>query len=240
MMMGSLDHINVVRILGVCPGDSLQLVTQLSSQGSLLEHVKNCKNNLSPQRLLNWCVQIAKVKGSTLFICRLFFLSTFAHGLVYSHLKSLLSFPIRVCITWRKTGLSTGTWPPEMFSWRITTLPRSQTTALQTCFTLMTRSTFTMRSRSVSWQERHNRQMALTWIYCSHSDTIVTFPFFFTCLGTDQMDGLREHLVSQVHTSERRLELWWVLNHLTGPTLELLMFHLYRIVLCSLKSLPFI
>ncbi|TMS19060.1 Receptor tyrosine-protein kinase erbB-3 [Larimichthys crocea] len=60
MMMGSLDHINVVRILGVCPGDSLQLVTQLSSQGSLLEHVKNCKNNLSPQRLLNWCVQIAK------------------------------------------------------------------------------------------------------------------------------------------------------------------------------------
>uniref|UniRef100_A0A8D3CSA9 Receptor protein-tyrosine kinase n=1 Tax=Scophthalmus maximus TaxID=52904 RepID=A0A8D3CSA9_SCOMX len=60
MVMGSLDHINVVRILGICPGASLQLVTQLSSQGSLLEHVKNCKNNLSPQRLLNWCVQIAK------------------------------------------------------------------------------------------------------------------------------------------------------------------------------------
>ncbi|XP_073324589.1 receptor tyrosine-protein kinase erbB-3a [Pagrus major] len=60
MTMGSLDHINVVRILGICPGDSLQLVTQLSSQGCLLEHVKNCKNKLSPQRLLNWCVQIAK------------------------------------------------------------------------------------------------------------------------------------------------------------------------------------
>eukprot|EP00064_Thunnus_orientalis_P002181 superscaffoldBa00000153_g2188 len=60
MTMGSLDHINVVRILGICPGASLQLVTQLSSQGSLLEHVRNNKNKLSPQRLLNWCVQIAK------------------------------------------------------------------------------------------------------------------------------------------------------------------------------------
>uniref|UniRef100_A0A8C4GQJ9 Receptor protein-tyrosine kinase n=1 Tax=Dicentrarchus labrax TaxID=13489 RepID=A0A8C4GQJ9_DICLA len=58
--MGSLDHMNVVRTLGICPGDSLQLVTQLNSQGSLLEHVRNCKNKLSPQRLLNWCVQIAK------------------------------------------------------------------------------------------------------------------------------------------------------------------------------------
>ncbi|XP_039971877.1 receptor tyrosine-protein kinase erbB-3a [Xiphias gladius] len=60
MAMGSLDHINVVRTLGICPGASLQLVTQLSSQGSLLEHLRNCKTNLNPQRLLNWCVQIAK------------------------------------------------------------------------------------------------------------------------------------------------------------------------------------
>lgn len=60
--MGSLDHINVVRTLGICPGTSLQLVTQLSTQGSLLDHVRTYKNNLSPQKLLNWCVQIAKVK----------------------------------------------------------------------------------------------------------------------------------------------------------------------------------
>lgn len=62
MAMGSLDHINVVRIQGISTGSSLQLVTQLHSQGSLLDHVRNPKNNLSPQRLLNWCVQIAKVK----------------------------------------------------------------------------------------------------------------------------------------------------------------------------------
>ncbi|CAL8339089.1 unnamed protein product [Merluccius merluccius] len=60
LAMGSLDHINVVRILGICPGASLLLVTQLSSQGSLLEHIRHRKNHLSPQRLLNWCVQIAK------------------------------------------------------------------------------------------------------------------------------------------------------------------------------------
>lgn len=68
MTLGTLDHVNVVRILGICPGNSLQLVTQLSSHGSLLEHVKNCKNKLSPQRLLNWCVQIAKVQDRPYFV----------------------------------------------------------------------------------------------------------------------------------------------------------------------------
>ncbi|XP_015226132.1 PREDICTED: receptor tyrosine-protein kinase erbB-3 isoform X2 [Cyprinodon variegatus] len=58
--MGSLNHINVVRTLGFCPGNSLQLITPLSIQGSMLEHVRKNRNKLSPQRLLNWCVQIAK------------------------------------------------------------------------------------------------------------------------------------------------------------------------------------
>ncbi|KAM6928711.1 receptor tyrosine-protein kinase erbB-3b isoform 2-T2 [Lycodopsis pacificus] len=60
LSMGSLDHPYIVRLLGICPGPSLQLVTQLSSQGSLLEHIRQHKNSLDPQRLLNWCVQIAK------------------------------------------------------------------------------------------------------------------------------------------------------------------------------------
>ncbi|XP_061583594.1 receptor tyrosine-protein kinase erbB-3a isoform X2 [Cololabis saira] len=58
--MGSLNNSCVVRTLGICPGDSLQLITPLSNQGSLLELVRNNKNKLKPQRLLNWCVQIAK------------------------------------------------------------------------------------------------------------------------------------------------------------------------------------
>lgn len=60
--MGSLDHPYIVRLLGICPGQSLQLVTQLSTQGSLLQHLRQNANNLDPQRLLNWCVQIAKVR----------------------------------------------------------------------------------------------------------------------------------------------------------------------------------
>ncbi|XP_062420626.1 receptor tyrosine-protein kinase erbB-3-like isoform X2 [Pungitius pungitius] len=60
LSMGSLDHPYIVRLLGICPGPSLQLVTQLSSQGSLLEHIRHHKNSMDPQRLLNWCVQIAK------------------------------------------------------------------------------------------------------------------------------------------------------------------------------------
>ncbi|XP_057684332.1 receptor tyrosine-protein kinase erbB-3b [Corythoichthys intestinalis] len=60
LSMGSLDHPYIVRLLGICPGSSLQLVTQLSTLGSLLEHIRQHKNSLGPQRLLNWCVQIAK------------------------------------------------------------------------------------------------------------------------------------------------------------------------------------
>ncbi|MED6247182.1 hypothetical protein ATANTOWER_032537 [Ataeniobius toweri] len=60
LSMGSLDHPYIVRLLGICPGPSLQLVTQLSSCGSLLEHIRQHKSSLDPQRLLNWCVQIAK------------------------------------------------------------------------------------------------------------------------------------------------------------------------------------
>ncbi|XP_051947323.1 receptor tyrosine-protein kinase erbB-3-like [Xyrauchen texanus] len=58
LAMGSLDHPYIVRLLGICPGTSLQLVTQLSPHGSLLQHLR--QHSLDPQRLLNWCVQIAK------------------------------------------------------------------------------------------------------------------------------------------------------------------------------------
>ncbi|KAL1020893.1 hypothetical protein UPYG_G00006070 [Umbra pygmaea] len=60
LSLGRLDHPYIVRLLGICPGASLQLVTQLSSQGSLLEYIRHRKNSLDPKRLLNWCVQIAK------------------------------------------------------------------------------------------------------------------------------------------------------------------------------------
>ncbi|XP_030624452.1 receptor tyrosine-protein kinase erbB-3b [Chanos chanos] len=60
LAMGSLDHPYIVRYLGICPGPSLQLVTRLSAQGSLLEYLRQHREHVDPQRLLNWCVQIAK------------------------------------------------------------------------------------------------------------------------------------------------------------------------------------
>ncbi|KYO28464.1 hypothetical protein Y1Q_0003953 [Alligator mississippiensis] len=60
LAMGSLDHAYIVRLLGICPGAQLQLVTQLLPLGSLLEHVRKSRQALGPQLLLNWCVQIAK------------------------------------------------------------------------------------------------------------------------------------------------------------------------------------
>ena len=75
LSMGSLDHPYIVRLLGICPGASLQLVTQLSSQGSLLEHIRQHKDSLDPQRLLNWCVQIAKVSASAILLSRQLFMN---------------------------------------------------------------------------------------------------------------------------------------------------------------------
>ncbi|XP_057269724.1 receptor tyrosine-protein kinase erbB-3-like, partial [Pezoporus wallicus] len=60
LAIGSLDHAYIVRLLGLCPGPRLQLVTQLLPLGSLLEYVRKHRGSLSPQLLLNWCVQVAK------------------------------------------------------------------------------------------------------------------------------------------------------------------------------------
>ncbi|XP_078390692.1 receptor tyrosine-protein kinase erbB-4-like isoform X1 [Cetorhinus maximus] len=60
MMVGSLEHHHVLRLLGICPGAPLQVVTQLLPLGSLLEYLHKNKDNIRSQLLLNWCVQIAK------------------------------------------------------------------------------------------------------------------------------------------------------------------------------------
>ncbi|XP_047659601.1 receptor tyrosine-protein kinase erbB-4 isoform X1 [Tachysurus fulvidraco] len=60
LLMSSMDHPHVVRLLGVCMSPSVQLVTQLMPHGCLLDYVYEHKDNLGSQLLLNWCVQIAK------------------------------------------------------------------------------------------------------------------------------------------------------------------------------------
>ncbi|XP_006638316.3 receptor tyrosine-protein kinase erbB-2 [Lepisosteus oculatus] len=50
----------VCRLLGICLTSTVQLVTQLMPYGCLLEYVREHKDRISSQNLLNWCVQIAK------------------------------------------------------------------------------------------------------------------------------------------------------------------------------------
>ncbi|XP_077412016.1 epidermal growth factor receptor isoform X2 [Vanacampus margaritifer] len=59
-VMASVEHPHVCRLLGICLTSTVQLVTQLMSFGCLLDYVKENKDNIGSQYLLNWCVQIAK------------------------------------------------------------------------------------------------------------------------------------------------------------------------------------
>uniref|UniRef100_A0A4W3IZU1 receptor protein-tyrosine kinase n=1 Tax=Callorhinchus milii TaxID=7868 RepID=A0A4W3IZU1_CALMI len=60
LIMASMDHPHLVRLLGVCLSPTIQLVTQLMPHGCLLDYVREHKDNIGSQLLLNWCVQIAK------------------------------------------------------------------------------------------------------------------------------------------------------------------------------------
>ncbi|KAM4718311.1 melanoma receptor tyrosine-protein kinase-like isoform 2-T2 [Anableps anableps] len=59
-VMASVDHPHVCRLLGICLTSSVQLVTQLMPYGCLLDYVRQHKERICGQWLLNWCVQIAK------------------------------------------------------------------------------------------------------------------------------------------------------------------------------------
>ncbi|KAA0718960.1 Epidermal growth factor receptor [Triplophysa tibetana] len=59
-VMASVDHPHVCRLLGICLTSTVQLITQLMPYGCLLNYIKENKDNIGSQHLLNWCVQIAK------------------------------------------------------------------------------------------------------------------------------------------------------------------------------------
>ena len=52
----------VCRLLGICLTSTVQLVTQLMPYGCLLDYVRENQECIGSQCLLNWCVQIAKVR----------------------------------------------------------------------------------------------------------------------------------------------------------------------------------
>uniref|UniRef100_A0A671L546 Receptor protein-tyrosine kinase n=1 Tax=Sinocyclocheilus anshuiensis TaxID=1608454 RepID=A0A671L546_9TELE len=59
-VMASIEHPHVCRLLGICLTSNIQLITQLMPYGCLLDYVRENKDNIGSQHLLNWCVQIAK------------------------------------------------------------------------------------------------------------------------------------------------------------------------------------
>ncbi|NXA40955.1 ERBB2 kinase, partial [Eudromia elegans] len=59
-VMAGVGSPYVSRLLGICLTSTVQLVTQLMPYGCLLDYVRENKERLCSQDLLNWCVQIAK------------------------------------------------------------------------------------------------------------------------------------------------------------------------------------
>nr|3UG1_A Chain A, Epidermal growth factor receptor [Homo sapiens]3UG2_A Chain A, Epidermal growth factor receptor [Homo sapiens]3VJN_A Chain A, Epidermal growth factor receptor [Homo sapiens] len=59
-VMASVDNPHVCRLLGICLTSTVQLIMQLMPFGCLLDYVREHKDNIGSQYLLNWCVQIAK------------------------------------------------------------------------------------------------------------------------------------------------------------------------------------
>ncbi|XP_013908967.1 PREDICTED: receptor tyrosine-protein kinase erbB-2 [Thamnophis sirtalis] len=59
-VMAGVGSPYVSRLLGICLTSTVQLVTQLMPYGCLLDYVRENKDRIGSQDLLNWCVQIAK------------------------------------------------------------------------------------------------------------------------------------------------------------------------------------
>lgn len=59
-IMASVEHQNLLQLLGVCMTHEMMLVTQLMPLGCLLDYVKTHKDRVGSKPLLNWCHQIAR------------------------------------------------------------------------------------------------------------------------------------------------------------------------------------
>jgi L1 cell adhesion molecule len=59
-IMASVEHPNLLKLLGVCMTSKMMLITQLMPLGCLLDYVRKNKDKIGSKPLLNWCTQIAK------------------------------------------------------------------------------------------------------------------------------------------------------------------------------------
>lgn len=160
LAIGSLDHAHIVRLLGLCPGSSLQLVTQYLPLGSLLDHVRQQRESLGPQLLLNWGVQIAKVRGSWREawaregMAEQFEILTgpfrdwgLAGGGSKSSNPEESSCPCRACTISRNMGWCIETWLPAMCYSSHPVRFRWQILGWQTCCPQMTSNFSTVKPR---------------------------------------------------------------------------------------------
>lgn len=88
-VMAGVTSPYVCRLLGICLTSTVQLVTQLMPFGCLLDYVRENKDRICSQFLLNWCVQIAKVHKHLLLFYSVF-MATFVLSCGVVH--------IRVCL----------------------------------------------------------------------------------------------------------------------------------------------
>lgn len=59
-IMASVNHRNILQLIGVCMTSELVLITALMPLGCLHSYVKNNKDLIGSKPLLNWCAQIAR------------------------------------------------------------------------------------------------------------------------------------------------------------------------------------
>lgn len=67
-IMASVEHPNLLKLLGVCMTSQMMLVTQLMPLGCLLDYVRKNKDKIGSKPLLNWCTQIAKGENWSIVI----------------------------------------------------------------------------------------------------------------------------------------------------------------------------
>lgn len=60
IIMASVEHPNLLKLLAVCMTSQLMLVTQLMPLGCLLDYVRKNKDRIGSKPLLNWCTQISR------------------------------------------------------------------------------------------------------------------------------------------------------------------------------------
>nr|CAD7198577.1 unnamed protein product [Timema douglasi] len=59
-IMATVEHPNLLKLLGVCMTSQMMLVTQLMPLGCLLDYVRSNRDKIGSKPLLNWCTQIAR------------------------------------------------------------------------------------------------------------------------------------------------------------------------------------